>query len=280
MSKSDGISLMKTLQKNETRLIYAFVIVTVILASLFPTGLPMIVSEPTRKLYDTINGLAPGSVVWYTIDIGFQTSPETRAPVTVVLQHLFTVPKIKTMITTTVADGVAVYEGIMQQINKYGKTYGQDWVFLGYQTGGEMFTAAVAQDIYRACPTDNYGTPTKNIPMMANIHSAKDVSLLLTVSTGPNFYYGLRQVVAPYNTPLYTICVGYYLSEIMPFYSSGQLKGFLVGLKGGAEYESLLNMKGVASRGADAMSLIYVLLTVIIVGANIRYWSARFKGGK
>jgi len=270
---------MKTLQKNETKVINAAIIIVIVFASLVPTGLPITVSEATTKMYQGLSGLKPGDVVWFSFDQVFVVLPEVKASIQAVLQHLFMIQGIKILITSAYADGPAIYEGMISVTNKYGKVYGTDYVFLGYVVGNEMSIANLAKDIKTACPVDNYGTPLSQLPMMNNVNSASDIARYVTITLGPQFYWYIRQVVAPYKIPMYTISVGYFLSEIMPFFASGQLGGYIVGLKGGAEYETLIGTKGLASRGADAMSLVYGLLMVTIVAVNINYWR-KPRGGK
>lgn len=279
MTTTDSSSLMKTLQKNEVKVINAAVIIVIVFASLVPTGLPITISDPTIKMYDGLSSLKSGEVVWFSFDQVFVVLPEVKASIQAVLQHLFMIPGIKILITSSYADGPAIYEGMISVTNKYGKVYGTDYVFLGYVVGNELSIANLARDIKVTCPVDNYGTPLANLPMMDTINGAKDIARYVTITLGPQFYWYIRQVVAPYQIPMYTISVGYFLSEIMPFFASGQLSGYIVGLKGGAEYETLIGTKGLASRGADAMSLVYGLLMVAVVGVNINYLR-KHKGGK
>lgn len=66
------------LSKNDVKLIYGLVILLIILASIFPTGLSIRVSEPTIKMYKELNNLKPGSVVWFSLDQVFVVLPELK----------------------------------------------------------------------------------------------------------------------------------------------------------------------------------------------------------
>jgi hypothetical protein len=55
-----------------------------------------------------------------------------------------------------------------------------------------------------------------------------------------------------------------------PFVQSGQVVGFLGGLRGAADYETLLNKPGEATKAMPSQSAVHVLLVLLILGANVR----------
>jgi len=59
--------------------------------------------------------------------------------------------------------------------------------------------------------------------------------------------------------------------ENYPYLNSGQLKGLVAGLKGAAEYETLLGKPAIATRGMPAQSAVHILIIVLIVIGNILY---------
>jgi len=54
-----------------------------------------------------------------------------------------------------------------------------------------------------------------------------------------------------------------------------QLYGLLGGLKGAAEYESLIGVKGTATSGMDAQSIAHVLVILFIIMGNYRAFKIR-----
>ncbi len=280
MTDKKETSLTEKIINLDAKVIYGSVFIILIVSSLFPLGLPLLISEPTKEMYKTIDNLEEGDVFWFGFDIVYVCWAEMQAPLTAVLQHAFQKEGIKLVITSAFADGTVIFETLMKTIDTYGKVYGEDWVYLGYQPGGEMLIEGIARDIHGTYPTDDYGTPLSELPMMDDIHSAEDFALVFRSTLGPQFYWYIRQVVAPYGIPFITASVGYFFSEIMPFYSSGQLTAYIVGLRGGAEYEKLIGVSGVGARGADAMSLIYIIIIGVVALINILEWKDRFTGGK
>ena len=66
--------------------------------------------------------------------------------------------------------------------------------------------------------------------------------------------------------------------KLYPFLQTGQLVGFLGGLRGAADYELMLDQTGNATQGMQAQSVTHILLIVLIVGANARFIVNRLRG--
>jgi hypothetical protein len=62
---------------------------------------------------------------------------------------------------------------------------------------------------------------------------------------------------------------------LYPFYQSGQIKGFLGGLKGAAEYETSIERPAFGVRGMGSQTLGHVLIVLFIVLGNLGYLAAR-----
>ena len=56
-----------------------------------------------------------------------------------------------------------------------------------------------------------------------------------------------------------------------PYLNAGQLQGLIGGMKGAAEYETMLQTSGTASRGMDAQSIAHGLIIFFILFANFFY---------
>ena len=56
---------------------------------------------------------------------------------------------------------------------------------------------------------------------------------------------------------------------------SGQINGLIGGLRGAAEYESLIGQKGKAVAGMDAQSATHLAIIVLVIMCNLFYLSLR-----
>jgi hypothetical protein len=199
-------------------------------------------------------------------------------------RHLLT-KDVKIIVVTFWAAGALVFDQVLTQVNPqdYNKVYGTDWIDLGYIPGTETAMASFSRDPVGTASTDFLQhQPTASYPIMQNIKSAADFSLIISIETGtPGAGEWLRQAQAPYGTPLIVGCVGVSAPGMMPFVQSGQISALLPGLTASAEYEKLLGKPGLAIAGVDAVSTSHLLIVLLIVLANIAYFASRgSKGGK
>jgi len=59
---------------------------------------------------------------------------------------------------------------------------------------------------------------------------------------------------------------------------SGQINGLIGGLRGAAEYETLIDQKGRAIAGMDAQSATHLAIIVLVIICNIFYFLLRKQG--
>ena len=57
--------------------------------------------------------------------------------------------------------------------------YGEDYVNLGFKSGGEGVIKVIVTDIKELYTTDDKGTNINDIPMMDQIHSVQDFKLII-----------------------------------------------------------------------------------------------------
>ncbi|MGC4096197.1 MAG: hypothetical protein QM706_03695 [Nitrospira sp.] len=62
---------------------------------------------------------------------------------------------------------------------------------------------------------------------------------------------------------------------LYPLLRSGQINGLIGGLRGAAEYESLIDRKGKAVAGMDAQSATHVAIIALVIMCNVFYFSHR-----
>ena len=70
-------------------------------------------------------------------------------------------------------------------------------------------------------------------------------------------------------------CTGVMAPGLYPLLRSGQINGLIGGLRGAAEYESLIGQKGKAVAGMDAQSATHVAIIVLVIMCNLVYFSQR-----
>ena len=267
------------IEKTDRRVIFLIMLASVLLPLLFPIGLPV---TPTRKvlgLYDTIEKLPEGSVVYFATDWDPGAAAELVPMAEATLRHLFR-RNMKVIAATTWPTAGPLTDDALRKIAKeeFALEYGVDYVNLGFKEGREIAMVSVATDIANAFPTDAYGTQTLSLPLMQKTRSFDDVALLLNISGGyPGTKEWLQQVQRRWGIKMASCTTAVSEPEYVPNFQAGQLVGLVGGLAGAAEYERLVGVPGSATRGMDAQSLGHVAIIALIVVSNAVYLASRKK---
>jgi len=208
-------------------------------------------SEYTLGYYETIETVPAGSVVIMSFDLGPAGLPELSKMCVATMQHLFWrihEAGIKVVLLCYWATGAALivncFEGMYGPMDQMGAVYGEDWVNLGYIAGGEVGMSNFAMDAWGAKPTDYQGTLVSTIPLMQNVHTIQDIYMLVSIESGtPGLEEYLRQWWIRNNgLKIIVGCLSVMKPGVIPYYSSGHVKGILAGFKEYVEYEWLLVM--------------------------------------
>ena len=159
-----------------------------------------------------------------------------------------------------------------------------DWVNLGITKTGWQAMQLMARDFKRQLPQDIKGFKTTDyvhLPIMRRINDIKDVGLLTCSDYWPKEDY-VGFIHEQYGTKLAFGGGGISSTTIYRYLPSGQIAGFLVGTRGGAEYDVLLH-KDVAKRVNYGSKLIvplaygHLVIILAIVLGNIGYFAAQRK---
>ena len=257
----------------DRRFIFILIGLVTLIPLLYPIGLPVRVSAEVQRVYEYIERLPEGTRLVISFDYDPASKPELQPMTVAILRHAF--GRNLTLIGLTLwPTGTSMAESVLTQIGQeFSKVYGQDYVFLGYAPGEANAILSMGQDLYAAFPTDYYGTPTPTIPALGAIRSLRDVAYVFSLSAGfPGldtwYVYGKEK----YGFELGGGSVAVSVPKFYPLLNTGQIHGLLGGLRGAAEYETLLNRPGKASAGMDAQSATHFLIIGLIVVCNGLYF--------
>jgi hypothetical protein len=156
-----------------------------------------------------------------------------------------------------------------------GKTKGQDFTFLGYKAYPAITITAMGTDFRVPFPTDYYGTPVDDIPMMRDIRNYRSLKGVITMGAGNVADFWIQYGNAKYGFPLALGVTGVMASDYYPYLQSGQIFGLVPGMKGAAEYEQLVGREGAGSRGMPYQVATHIVILGFIVISNIGYIAQR-----
>jgi len=277
------LSFWKKLESVDVRIIYLVLWIAVGIPLVTPLGLPMAISPDTVRYKDAIDALPAGSVVAFGMDVspagyGGELGPQARATAA----HLFRRP-LKVIFLTFWETGAPLIENVWKDpfvaAAMKDKKYGVDYVNLFYIPGSETGMSSFATDVWKTLAKGDYkGTQLADLPIMANIKTVNDITMLIVIETGtPGAPEYLRQWQA--RNPKLQMLVGSLGVDVptnMAYIASGQLISILHGGRGAAEYQRLLNISTRTDvMGSDAMTMSHAVVLIFLVLGNIGYFAMR-----
>lgn len=274
------MSIFDKFENLDRRWVYLLSWLFVLFPLIYPLGLPVPINKESQQWFKAISDIPDGSTVVFAPMYGTSGMPELF-PMTLATMHQLWSRDIKVIVVSFWAEGPLVFTQLLAQMDptSYGKVYGEDWINLGYIPGSEPAMRAFGDDMAKAVAKDYIqGKNLSEFPIMQTVNSANDIDLIISIETGtPGLTEWLRQWNEPYKTPIVVGCIGVSAPGMAPFLQSGQLSALLPGLTSSAEYELLLNRKGLAIAGVDAVSMSHILVVALVVLGNIAYFVNRGK---
>ncbi len=270
------MELIRWLADIDRRIIFLVIAVAVVLPLIFPLGMRVKVTPQTESIYDEVENLPAGSNVLVSFDYDPAAAPEVHPMALAFLRHCFA-KKHKVIIMALWPVGAQLAVSATAEVGKeYDLEYGRDYVNLGYKPGGDIVIKSLGVSFREVFPKDMAGEPTTGLAIMAKVRNLKDIDLVMDLSAGdPGIPGWVRVANALYQRKVAAGCTAVSAPQFFPYLQTGQLVGLLGGLKGAAEYESVIAHADKASRRMDAQSIAHLVIIVFIIFANVSYFILR-----
>ncbi len=256
----------------DRRAIFILIALATLIPLLYPIGLPIRISPEVKQVHDYIESLPPGSVFLLSLDFDPASKPELYPMAVALLNHAFN-RDLRVVGMTLWVTGTGMAEKVVSGVaNQYGKRRGVDYTFLGYSPGGSNVIINMGQDLTAAFPTDHYGERTADLPVLRGVRSLRQVNYVVSLAAGTPgveswYVYGKEK----YGFELGGGVTAVIAPGLYPFLDTGQINGLIGGLRGAAEYETMIGMKGKAVAGMDAQSATHFIIIVLILLCNLFY---------
>ncbi|HAT72213.1 MAG TPA: hypothetical protein DCS63_05295 [Elusimicrobia bacterium] len=263
----------ETLQKFfkiDRRWIFLLLAITLFVPIIKPIGLPnKTISPATRRVHENLDKLPAGSFVMFSLDYDPSTRPELHPMATALLRHAFA-KNLRVGVVTYIAGSTGLIEEIFAKVPKeYNKVDGVDYVILPYQPNVVAVLTQMSSDLYGIYTKDRNGTPIADMPVMKGIRNYKDMSFVVSVTGTALLDYWVAYVGDKYGVPVAGGVTAISQPGYGPYLQTNQLKGLIGGMKGAAEYESLIKQPGKGTSGIDALNLAHLLVLALILTSNI-----------
>lgn len=263
----------------DRRIVFLIIGLAVSLPLIFPLRLKMEISPPVKNAYNAIESLPPGSTVLISCDYDPTALAELYPMNIAFLKHLFK-RNIKVIAIALWPVGATMAAKIFSEVApEFNKKYGEDYVNLGFMTGGIIVIKSIGTSFSKTFPADYFKTTINQIPMMQGIENYGNVDLIIDLSAGaPGIPEWVQVAGDQFGKKIIGGCTAVSAPQLYPYYSSGQMCGLLGGLKGAAEYEFLLGYTGSAIKGMDSQSIAHLVIIIFVIIGNITFFIQRKKG--
>ncbi len=266
----------------DRRIIFLVIALVVILPLFFPLGLPIRPTVSSQTIYDEVEKLEAGDKALVSFEYGPSTKPEIHPMAVALMRHLFE-KDVKVYITCLWPDGQFMAMEAIEQVavNQYQKTYGEDYVLLGFRPGNEAVIKGLVSNFRKVYTVDARGNFLDDIPMMNGINQVADFDYLFSASAGyPGTVEWVQYAADPTGVIMGTGTTSIQVNEVMPYVQAGQIKGILGGMPGAAEYEKLIGQPGIGTSGMDAQSVAHIVIVGFIIFGNISFFVERRRSKK
>jgi hypothetical protein len=275
------MSVTDWLKKYDNQRIVMITIFVLLVAAPFinPIGLPVPITQPTRMFYDEVQNIQSGDVIVVDFNFGATNWGELGAGSIALLKQLATkraTTDFQIIFLATVEDGQYMFQRSVEAVGGFSALnlgeYGTDWVFLGFMSGGEPMTAAMASNFNSVYRTDAEGTPVEQIPLMMKINTVNDIEMVIHFNMGGDSDKYRKQWGVPFGIKVLQIVQGIHVPTQAMYLSAGQVQGYIGSIRGAAEYELLIGRPGEAIVSTDALSTSHLWIITVIILGNLSYF--------
>lgn len=271
----------------DRRIIFAFVFFATATAIYYNIEFKETPTTIVKKVFDKLESLPEGSKILISFDFDPAMKPEVFPMANAFVRHSL-VKKHKLYMMSLWPQGQAIMTETIEDVIKQEfpeVVYGEDYVMLGYKAGNEGVLNVIITNFRKMYPTDAHNTNIDSIPLFDDVTSAADMDLIFPIGGGkPGPKEWILFVGDPGQVPMAPGLAAVVAPLIYPYYPR-QVIGLLGGVKGAAEYESVLRSKYPRFRDVPARALSMmgpqtlahiVILSFIVIG-NITFFMKRKK---
>lgn len=237
------------------------------------------------SIFDTVERLPAESRVFLSFDYGPDTAPELDPMAKALVRHTMSKGHEVTFFTLF-PEGVGQIKKItdnMLPIEFPGKTYGRDFVNLGYKAGQGGAINTMVVNFRTLVNADAEGTPLDMLPMTADVDEMVDYAIIISLTAGdPGMKEWIQFAGDIAGIPVMGGGTAVVAPELYPYYPQ-QLIGLMGGLKGASEYETALVARYPAFRNASMEATMrmgpqvvtHVLIVLLVLLGNVTYFISR-----
>ncbi len=272
--------IWEKLTKIDRRYIFLLIGIVVLIPIIFNLKVTVKISEEVKSAYRAIDELPKGSAVMISIDYDAASMPELQPMLKAILRHCFK-KGLKVVLINFWPLGVPIgAQGLEEVAREFNKVYGVDYVNLGYRPGDVAVMLRMGIDIKKVFFTDLGGKPLDSLPIMNEIKNYDNIGVLVGLEAGVMGDYWIQYVGTRFKQKIILGVTAVMAAEQYPYLQAGQIVGLIGGLKGAAEYETLIEFPGSGLVGMASQTYAHLMIILFILIGNISFFVLRRKGKK
>lgn len=274
MSRLERISFL------DRRWLYLLIALGAIIPMFTPLGMPVTPSREVEGLFNYIQELKPGDTVLLAIDYDPQTVGENEPQAYGVLRHCFE-RNVNVLITALSQNAPGMAQEMIDIVaGEYGKENGIDYCYLGYQPYPAIVIMSIGQNFRIPFPQDYFGVALDEIPLMQDKQNFDDINLVVSVAAGWVAESWVTYAKERYGCDVALAVTAVQAAQYYAFWNAQQIIGLVPGLKGAAEYQTMMKDNGMSYtdaplRGMDVQSIEHLLIIAFIVVGNVGFFAER-----
>lgn len=271
------MNLFQRFQSLDRRIIFIFLAIAVIIPFFLNVPQPVQITTEVNSFYKKIESLPEETVVLVSFDYGPSAMPEVQPMAEAIVEQVLR-NNLKLVTMALWPDGEPFSIQLADAAaEKLGKTYGTDYVTLGYKPGVAAVILQMGEDIHEAFPQDTRGNKSLNVPLLANLRTYKDIGLVVDLAAGVTPDLFVAYAGERYRAAVQVGCTAVMAANFYPYLQTGQLTGLLPGLKGAQEYQFLVTRKNTRKMSLmmASQSLVHLVIIFFILIGNTGYFLER-----
>ncbi|MCX6834732.1 MAG: hypothetical protein NTW07_06285 [candidate division Zixibacteria bacterium] len=271
----------------DRRWVFLFLAIVCVIAYASSFEVPILVEPEVRSIFQFIDTLPKGSVVFIPMDYDPGSMAELH-PMTYAIVEQCWRKELKVLITALSQNGPGMSDQAIREIVdslKVPRTYngvsypareivnGVDYAFLGYKPYPQMVILGMGQNFRLPFPLDYYGTPLDSLPMMRNLRNYSDIACAINISGTNATDWWISYGQGRFGFPLAIGVTGVSTAQYYPYLGSRQIFGIMGGMLGAAEYEELADNAGNAKDAMRVQLPAHLVIIAFVVMGNIGFFA-------
>jgi hypothetical protein len=244
----------------------------VLIVGLFlPVDKDVDVSEPTSEFFKSVGSLPDYSMVLLATDFDANSRAEMVPQLQIVTEHLME-RNLRIIAISMWDQGPMFADRILKNTGKeMDKTYGVDYVNLGYAAGVHSMVRLLKDDIRAVYKKDFSGNAVNDMEILEGIEGATDIPMMIVISDRPSSAKTYIEQIQSFKKDYRIVCglTATTVPPLTPYIQSGQIEGYIIGLKGASEYEFLMEEVGLGRRAMSAQSIGQITIIILIIAGNL-----------